>query len=51
MLKKFLGIPEGALLLVLLWTVGFVAVLGVGELPFVTVEKPCIMWAKRARPA
>jgi peptidoglycan/LPS O-acetylase OafA/YrhL len=35
------------LLLILLWTVGFAAVLGVGLLLFVAVERPCITWAKR----
>jgi peptidoglycan/LPS O-acetylase OafA/YrhL len=46
-LQKFLRVPEGVLLLILLWTVGFAAVLGVGLLLFVTVERPCITWAKR----
>jgi peptidoglycan/LPS O-acetylase OafA/YrhL len=46
-LQKFLGVPEGPLLLVLLWTVGFGAVLGIGLVLFVTVERPCITWAKR----
>ena len=45
-LQKFLGVPEGPLLLVLLWTVGFGAVLGIGSVLFVTVERPCITWAK-----
>jgi peptidoglycan/LPS O-acetylase OafA/YrhL len=48
-LQKFLGIPEGPLLLLLLWTVGFGAVFGVGQLLFITVERPCINWAKRSR--
>ena len=46
-LQKFLGVPEGPALLALLWTVGFGAVLGVGSVLFVTVERPCITWAKR----
>jgi hypothetical protein len=46
-LQKFLGVPEGPLLLALLWTVGFGAVLGVGLVLFITVERPCITWAKR----
>ena len=46
-LQKFLGVPEGAGLLALLWTVGFGAVLGIGLVLFVTVEQPCITWAKR----
>ncbi|HEY5860770.1 MAG TPA: acyltransferase [Actinomycetota bacterium] len=48
-LQKFLDVPEGPLLLVLLWTVGFGVVFAVGQLMFVTVERPCIDWAKRAR--
>jgi len=46
-LQKFLGVAEGPALLGLLWTVGFGAVLGVGSVLFVTVERPCITWAKR----
>jgi hypothetical protein len=46
-LQKFLRVPEGVLLLILLWTVGFAAVLGVGLVLFITVERPCITWAKR----
>lgn len=46
-LQKFLRVPEGVLLLALLWTVGFGAVLGVGLVLFLTVERPCITWAKR----
>jgi peptidoglycan/LPS O-acetylase OafA/YrhL len=49
-LQKFLDVGEGVLLLGLLWTVGFGAVLGVGLLLFVAVERPCIEWAKRAVP-
>ena len=49
-LQKVLDVPEGPLLLLLLSTVGFAAVFGVGMLLFVTVERPCIDWAKRARP-
>lgn len=48
-LQKFLDIPEGPLLLLLLWTVGFAVVFGVGQLLFVTVERPCIDWAKGTR--
>jgi peptidoglycan/LPS O-acetylase OafA/YrhL len=47
-LQKFLHVEEGVTLLLLLWTVGFGAVLGVGLLLFITVERPCIDWAKRA---
>lgn len=50
-LQKFAGVPEGPLLLLLLWTVGFGVVFGVGQLMFIAVERPCIDWAKRARPA
>lgn len=46
-LQKFLRVPEGTGLLALLWTVGFAVVLGVGQVLFVTVERPCITWAKR----
>lgn len=46
--QKFLDVPEGPLLLLLLWTVGFGVVFGVGQLLFVTVERPCIDWAKRS---
>lgn len=45
--QKFLDVPEGPLLLLLMWTVGFAVVFGVGQLLFVTVERPCIDWAKR----
>jgi peptidoglycan/LPS O-acetylase OafA/YrhL len=45
--EKVLHVPEGPLLLLLLWTVGFGVVFGVGQLLFVTVERPCIDWAKR----
>ncbi|MCD2441008.1 acyltransferase [Agromyces sp. SYSU K20354] len=48
-LQKFLDVPEGPLLLLLLWTVGFGVVFAVGQLLFVAVERPCIDWAKRAR--
>lgn len=48
-LQKFLDVPEGPLLLLLLWTVGFGVVFAVGQLLFVTVERPCINWAKRPR--
>jgi peptidoglycan/LPS O-acetylase OafA/YrhL len=47
-LQKFLRVPEGSTLLLLLWTVGFGAVFAVGQLLFITVERPCINWAKRA---
>lgn len=46
-LKKFVGIDEGVVLLILLWTVGFVVVLAVGEVFYLAVERPCIAWAKR----
>jgi len=46
-LQKFLDVPEGPMLLLLLWTVGFGAVFAVGQILFVTVERPCIDWAKR----
>ena len=46
-LQKFAHVPEGPGLLALLWTVGFGAVLGIGSVLFVTVERPCITWAKR----
>ncbi|MGN6219633.1 MAG: acyltransferase family protein [Microbacterium sp.] len=46
-LQKFTHVPEGAGLLALLWTVGFAVVLGVGQALFVTVERPCIAWAKQ----
>jgi peptidoglycan/LPS O-acetylase OafA/YrhL len=46
-LQKFFGVPEGPGLLALLWTVGFGAVIGIGLVLFVTVERPCITWAKR----
>lgn len=45
--QKFLDVPEGPFLLLLLWTVGFGVVFGVGQLLFVAVERPCIDWAKR----
>ena len=45
--QKFLDVPEGPFLLLLLWTVGFGVVFAVGQLLFVTVERPCIDWAKR----
>ncbi|MFE5670493.1 acyltransferase family protein [Agromyces sp. NPDC056523] len=48
-LQKFLDVPEGPFLLLLLWTVGFGVVFAVGQLLFVTVERPCINWAKRPR--
>ena len=48
-LQKFLDIPEGPLLLLLLWTVGFGVVFAVGQLLFITVERPCINWAKRPK--
>lgn len=47
-LQKFAEVPEGPLLLLLLWTVGFGVVFGVGQLMFLAVERPCIDWAKRA---
>jgi peptidoglycan/LPS O-acetylase OafA/YrhL len=46
-LQKFLGVPEGPMLLLLLWTVGFGVVFAVGQLMFIAVERPCIDWAKR----
>lgn len=46
-LQKALGIPEGPLLLLLLWTIGFVIVVGIGQLFFLAIEKPSIAWAKR----
>lgn len=46
-LQKFANVPEGPLLLLLLWTVGFGVVFAVGQLMFVLVERPCIDWAKR----
>lgn len=46
-LQKFLDVPEGPMLLLLLWTVGFGVVFAVGQLMFVAVERPCIDWAKR----
>jgi peptidoglycan/LPS O-acetylase OafA/YrhL len=46
-LQKFAHVSEGPGLLALLWTVGFAVVLGVGEVLFITVERPCITWAKR----
>jgi peptidoglycan/LPS O-acetylase OafA/YrhL len=46
-LQKFAHVPEGPGLLALLWSVGFVVVLGVGQVLFLTVERPCITWAKR----
>ena len=49
-LQKFLHVEEGVILLLLLWTIGFGAVLGVGLVLFITVERPCIDWAKRAVP-
>jgi peptidoglycan/LPS O-acetylase OafA/YrhL len=48
-LQKFLDVPEGPSLLLLLWTVGFGAVFAVGQLLFITVERPCIDWAKRTK--
>jgi peptidoglycan/LPS O-acetylase OafA/YrhL len=48
-LQKFLDVPEGPMLLLLLWTVGFGVVFAVGQLLFVTVERPCIDWAKSTR--
>ena len=48
-LQKFLDVPEGPMLLLLLWTVGFGAVFAVGQLLFITVERPCIDWAKRTK--
>ncbi|KRE25828.1 hypothetical protein ASG80_21805 [Agromyces sp. Soil535] len=48
-LQKFAGVPEGTTLLLLLWTLGFGVVFAVGQLLFVTVERPCINWAKRPR--
>jgi len=49
-LQKFLHVEEGPLLLALLWTVGFAAVLLVGQALFVAIELPCIRWAKTAVP-
>lgn len=49
-LKKFAGVDDGITLLLLLWTVGGAAVFAVGQLLFITVERPCIEWAKRATP-
>ena len=49
-LQKFADVGEGVALLLLLWTLGSGAVLGVGVALFLTVEKPCIDWAKRAAP-
>ena len=46
-LQKFAGVPEGPALFALLSTLGFGAVLGIGSALFVTVERPCITWAKR----
>lgn len=49
--EKVVGVPEGPTLLLLLWTIGFGVVLAIGVLLFITVERPCIDWAKRpARP-
>lgn len=46
-LTKMLGIDDGALKLVLLWTVGLAITVGVGQIFFVLIEKPCIAWSKR----
>ncbi len=47
-LQKVVGIPTGMALLLLLWTLGFVVVLAIGQVFFLLVEKPSIAWAKRA---
>jgi peptidoglycan/LPS O-acetylase OafA/YrhL len=47
-LQKVLGVPTGIPLLILLWTVGFLVVLGIGQIFFLLIEKPSIAWAKRA---
>jgi len=46
MLTKYAGVEDGPLKLALMWTVGFLPVLGVGLLLFRLVELPCIRWAK-----
>lgn len=46
-LTKVLGVQPGVLKLLLLWSVGAVAVLIVGVGLFLAVEKPCMAWAKR----
>jgi peptidoglycan/LPS O-acetylase OafA/YrhL len=51
-LERVVGVPEGHLQLLLLWTVGLAAVGAVGWVFFRWVEEPCIRWSKRAgRPA
>jgi peptidoglycan/LPS O-acetylase OafA/YrhL len=53
-LERGLGVPEGRLLLGLMWTVGLAVVLVVGHAFHHVVEKPCIAWSRAAvgrRPA
>lgn len=45
-LKKFTGMPEGRALLAVLWTLGLAVVVAMGLVLWVTVERPCIRWAR-----
>ncbi|KJL42731.1 O-acetyltransferase OatA [Microbacterium terrae] len=47
-LRKDAGVPQGIGMLAILWTVGFALTVLVGGLLFVTVERPCILWSRRA---
>ena len=48
MLKEILRMPEGLLMLSLMWTVGFAVVYAFGWVFFRVVEKPCIAWSRAA---
>jgi peptidoglycan/LPS O-acetylase OafA/YrhL len=47
--KKELGLQEGLVLLLLMWTVGFAAVWLVGSAFFRLIEAPCIRWSRAAK--
>lgn len=48
-LTKVLGLGDGLTKLVVMWTLGFGAVLVVGGVFFVLVEEPCIRWSKAVK--
>ncbi|MDC5698425.1 acyltransferase [Intrasporangium calvum] len=53
-MTKFGGLEQGTGLLAVLWTVGLVVVVAVGLVLWLTVEQPCIRWARavpQRRPA
>lgn len=46
MVTKMLGVEDGHVKLAIMWSMGLGAVLVIGQVFFVMIERPCIAWAK-----